>query len=48
MDRAFELLEKACRERDHDVIWLKVVPEYDHLRSDPRFAALLKKHGLEK
>jgi TolB-like protein/Tfp pilus assembly protein PilF len=47
-DLALEWLEKAYEERDATLVWLKVEPVYDSLRSDPRFKALLKKIGLEK
>jgi len=45
-DRAFEWLEKAYEERANYLIYLKVEPLFDSLRSDPRFTALLKKVGL--
>ncbi|HSZ57219.1 MAG TPA: protein kinase [Tepidisphaeraceae bacterium] len=45
-DQAFEWLRKACDERDGAVIWLKVDPTMDSLRSDPRFAQVLKEMGL--
>jgi hypothetical protein len=45
-DPAFEWLEKACDERDSAVIWLKVDPTLDNLRSDPRFSELLSRMGL--
>jgi serine/threonine protein kinase/Tfp pilus assembly protein PilF len=47
-DRAFEYLDKAIEERDGWMIFLKTFPLFDSLRSDPRFAVLLKKVGLEK
>lgn len=43
---AFEWLQKACDERDAQVIWLKVDPTLDSLRSDPRFAQVLKNMRL--
>ena len=47
-DKAFELLESAYKERDADLIFLKVDPKFDVLRSDPRYEMMLKKIGLEK
>jgi tetratricopeptide (TPR) repeat protein len=45
-DQGFVQLHKACDERDPQVIWLKVDPTMDELRSDPRFAGILKEMGL--
>lgn len=42
-ERAFEWLEKAYEERSPTLYHLKVSPEYDNLRSDPRFDRLLKR-----
>jgi TolB-like protein/Flp pilus assembly protein TadD len=44
-DKAFEWLEKAYEERY--VIPLKVDPQFDPLRSDPRFADLLRRMNLQ-
>jgi hypothetical protein len=45
-DRAFVWLEKAYDEKSDLLGWIKVSPFFDQLRSDPRYAALLKKMGL--
>jgi len=41
--RAFELLEKACEERDPRLAHINVSPIWDCVRSDPRFAVLPKR-----
>jgi adenylate cyclase len=38
---AFPWLDKAIEQRSVDVIWLKVDPRLDNLRSNPRFAGVL-------
>lgn len=45
-DRTMEWLEKACEERSGLLIWLKVWPIFDHLRSDARFIRLLRRIGF--
>ncbi len=47
-DQAFAWLDQAVAEHSNWLIWLKVEPLFNSLRSDPRFTALLKKIGLEK
>lgn len=46
-DAAFEWLERAYESRDGDLTFLKVDPRLDRLKSDPRFARLLEKLGLQ-
>jgi serine/threonine-protein kinase len=46
-DAAFEWLDQAFARRDGALGLLKVHPRLDGLRSDPRFAALLKKMKLD-
>jgi tetratricopeptide (TPR) repeat protein len=45
-DKAFAWLEKAYKERSEGMAWLKVDPAYDPLRTDPRFADLMRRVGL--
>lgn len=42
-DQAFAWLEKAYEARSWYLTWLKVAPELDSLRSDPRFADLMRR-----
>jgi hypothetical protein len=46
-DKAFPLLLQACAVRDDAMLTVKVDPFYDGIRSDPRFAQLLKCMNLE-
>jgi len=43
--RAFEALAKAHEQRDVWLVWLKVEPRFDRLRSDTRFQELLGSMG---
>ena len=45
-DQAFFWLDKAYEERGRGLELVKIIPEFDGLRSDPRYAALLKRMGL--
>jgi TolB-like protein/DNA-binding winged helix-turn-helix (wHTH) protein/Flp pilus assembly protein TadD len=46
-DKAFELLEKAYRERCWDIAWqIKADLRLDTLRPDPRFQSLLRRIGV--
>jgi hypothetical protein len=44
-DRAFEFLDKAYSERSSWLVELRVDPIWDSLRSDPRYADLLRRIG---
>jgi DNA-binding winged helix-turn-helix (wHTH) protein/TolB-like protein/Tfp pilus assembly protein PilF len=46
-DKAFEWLEKSYAELDQKLIWLKMDPTFDAVRGDTRFAAILRRMGLE-
>jgi hypothetical protein len=46
-ERAFELLEDAYNERSFQITYLKVRPDFDPIRNDPRFANLIRRIGLE-
>jgi TolB-like protein len=46
LEEAFAWLEKTYAERDAWLIWLRVEPQLDPLRHDPRFADLLRRIGL--
>lgn len=45
-DKAFEFLEKAYTDRDDELTAVIRFPAFDHLKSDPRWPALLHKLGL--
>ena len=45
-DHAFAWLDKAVEQRNWMIIYLKGDNVWDPLRSDPRFAALLRRVGL--
>jgi hypothetical protein len=44
--KTLDLLAKALEEHDAVLPWLKCFPDYDWLRTDPRFQDLLGKHRL--
>jgi eukaryotic-like serine/threonine-protein kinase len=43
LDQAFEWFDKVHEAREPSLLWLKVAPDCDNLRSDPRFADLLRR-----
>jgi serine/threonine protein kinase/tetratricopeptide (TPR) repeat protein len=45
-DTAFGWLERAFDEQDSLLVWLRVDPRLDNLRSDPRFEDLVERVGL--
>lgn len=45
-DQAFAWLEKAYQDREGSLVYLKVEPWLDPIRSDPRFAELVRRVGL--
>ena len=47
-DEAFEFLEAAYQQRVSLLVFLGVIPTFDNLRSDPRYADLLRRMGLQQ
>jgi DNA-binding winged helix-turn-helix (wHTH) protein/TolB-like protein len=47
-DAAFEWLEKAIEKRHYEVMYLRVAPNLDPLRSDRRFDDLLRRAGFAR
>lgn len=47
MDAAFEWLTKGVDQYDQVTIFMNTIPAFDIMRPDPRFAALVRKMGLE-
>ena len=47
-DEAFDWLQKAVNERDPNLPWLKVERKFDGLRSDPRYAEVLRSVGFPR
>jgi hypothetical protein len=46
-DRAFYWFRKAVQDRSECLVWTKVSPWLDPVRSDPRFEELLRQVGFE-
>lgn len=46
--QAFAELETAYQARTEDLLYLKVKPQLDSLRADPRFADLLRNLNLRR
>jgi serine/threonine-protein kinase len=46
MDEAFQLLERACEDRDSILIYCKRYPAFRLLQSDPRMAQVYRRIGL--
>jgi len=47
LDQTFAWLQKACDERNAWLVYLKVNPLFDSIRTDRRFDSLLKQVGLD-
>jgi hypothetical protein len=45
-DEAFKWLDKACDNKEGDLVWLKVSPYWDKLRDDPRYMDILRRLKL--
>jgi predicted RNA polymerase sigma factor len=47
-DRAFALIDKAVAIKNDRLLWIKVDPRFDNLRSDERYETLLRRMNLPK
>jgi Flp pilus assembly protein TadD len=47
-EAVFEWLHKSYAERTNYAGWINGSPWWDHVRSDPRFAAVMKRMGFEQ
>ena len=47
-DKTFKWLEKSCNEFSPRISYIKCFPDFEPIRSDPRYLEILKKLGLEK
>lgn len=45
-DESMRWLEESYRARSESIVWLKIDPTFDTMRTDPRFIALLERAGL--
>jgi tetratricopeptide (TPR) repeat protein len=43
---AFEWLEKSYEAHEVEMIWLKIEPQFNSIREDPRFTNLMKRVGF--
>jgi TolB-like protein/Tfp pilus assembly protein PilF len=46
VDKAFSWLDRAYAQRSRSLLYLQTDPQFDSLRSDPRYQALVRKIGL--
>jgi serine/threonine protein kinase/Tfp pilus assembly protein PilF len=46
-DQVFEWLNRAFKVNDPELTWLKILPDYDPIRTDSRYTDLLKKMNLD-
>lgn len=47
-DETLDCLEAAYQDRDTYLVWLKIRPVFDSIRSDSRFGQLCDKIGLSE
>ncbi len=47
-DQAFAWLDKGYEQRAFQLQWIKIEPRWDSLRSDPRYADLIRRVGLSQ